>query len=212
MQAPSMEELNYIWTTQGGETPLPYRLSAAYELCLVPIEPTTPRVVAGPVRAAVLTVKNGLRERDEQWQAYTDDTVGMTLSSESAMPPPPPDPPPPVAWLPVALFAAGGNATTRSQSVPPATASVDLLVVGPAGEQVGVTVKWVRQDGTHQEQPPQFHLIDRARIEDATPLSIDLQNAADGDEAVLEARPAEGGNLVPDLPSGNSLTLRVEAG
>lgn len=36
-QAPSMEELNHIWTTQGGE--LAYQLSAAYELALIPIEP-----------------------------------------------------------------------------------------------------------------------------------------------------------------------------
>ena len=32
LQAPAMEELNHIWTTQGGE--LGYRLSAAYELAL----------------------------------------------------------------------------------------------------------------------------------------------------------------------------------
>ena len=36
LQAPSMEELNHIWTTQGGE--LAYRLSAAYEFALIPIE------------------------------------------------------------------------------------------------------------------------------------------------------------------------------
>lgn len=37
LQAPTMEEMNHIWTTQGGE--LAYRLSAAYELALIPIEP-----------------------------------------------------------------------------------------------------------------------------------------------------------------------------
>ncbi len=54
-QAPTMEELNHIWTTQGGE--LAYRLSAAYELALIPIEPMThaapaPDVAAGEVVAA----------------------------------------------------------------------------------------------------------------------------------------------------------------
>ena len=49
-QAPTMEELNHIWTTQGGE--LAYRISAAYELALIPIEPLThaqpaPQVAAG---------------------------------------------------------------------------------------------------------------------------------------------------------------------
>lgn len=45
MQAPTMEELNHIWTTQGGE--LAYRLSVAYELALIPIEPMS---VAPPAR------------------------------------------------------------------------------------------------------------------------------------------------------------------
>jgi hypothetical protein len=39
LQAPTMEEMNHIWTTQGGE--LAYRLSACYELALIPIEPLT---------------------------------------------------------------------------------------------------------------------------------------------------------------------------
>ena len=37
LQAPTMEEMNHIWTTQGGD--LAYRLSVAYELALIPIEP-----------------------------------------------------------------------------------------------------------------------------------------------------------------------------
>lgn len=54
-QAPTMEELNHIWTTQGGE--LAYRISAAYELALIPIEPLShaapaPAVVAGEFVAA----------------------------------------------------------------------------------------------------------------------------------------------------------------
>ncbi len=54
-QAPTMEELNHIWTTQGGE--LAYRISAAYELALIPIEPLThaapaPEVAVGDVVAA----------------------------------------------------------------------------------------------------------------------------------------------------------------
>lgn len=52
MQAPTMEELNHIWTTQGGE--LAYRLSVAYELALIPIEPLTHSTPAPPVTAAVL--------------------------------------------------------------------------------------------------------------------------------------------------------------
>lgn len=205
MQAPSMEELNYIWTTQGGETPLPYRLSAAYELSLIPIEPSTRRVVAGPVKAAILNVKPSRREKFERWQRYTDDTQGIALSAESG------SRPPPVSWLPVLLFAADGSATTLSRSVPAATASVDLLAVGPVGEQVGIIVKWTRQDGTPVEQLPQFHRIDRARFDEATPFPIDLLDAGEGDEASIEARPAKNGSVIPDALPGNTLTLRVEA-
>ena len=45
--APNMEEINHIWTTQGGD--LPYRLSAAYEFALVPVEPRVHRVPGPPV-------------------------------------------------------------------------------------------------------------------------------------------------------------------
>ncbi|MBO9474737.1 DUF4255 domain-containing protein [Shimia sp. R10_1] len=51
-QAPTMEELNHIWTTQGGE--LPYRLSAAYELALIPIEPLVHAAPPEPVQAVEL--------------------------------------------------------------------------------------------------------------------------------------------------------------
>ena len=51
LQAPTMEELNHIWTTQGGE--LAYRLSAAYEFALIPIEPLTHRIEAGPVTTSI---------------------------------------------------------------------------------------------------------------------------------------------------------------
>ena len=59
-QAPTMEELNHIWTTQGAE--LAYRLSVAFELALIPIEPLNhaapaPVVTAGEFVAAVGTAR-----------------------------------------------------------------------------------------------------------------------------------------------------------
>lgn len=57
MQAPTMEELNHIWTTQGGE--LAYRLSAAYELSLIPIEPLSHAEPAPPVAAAEMQMVAG---------------------------------------------------------------------------------------------------------------------------------------------------------
>ena len=57
LQAPTMEELNHIWTTQGGE--LAYRLSAAYELSLIPIEPLSHADPAPLVAAAEMQMIAG---------------------------------------------------------------------------------------------------------------------------------------------------------
>ena len=57
MQAPTMEELNHIWTTQGGE--LAYRLSVAYELALIPIEPLSHAEAAPPVSAGEIVTAPG---------------------------------------------------------------------------------------------------------------------------------------------------------
>ena len=56
-QAPTMEELNHIWTTQGGE--LAYRLSAAYEIALIPIEPLVHAAPPVPVTSAELVTGVG---------------------------------------------------------------------------------------------------------------------------------------------------------
>jgi hypothetical protein len=62
LQAPTMEELNHIWTTQGGE--LAYRLSAAYEFALIPIEPLDHATPAGPVTTGMIEVRPGMTDRD----------------------------------------------------------------------------------------------------------------------------------------------------
>jgi hypothetical protein len=54
LQAPTMEEMNHIWTTQGSE--LGYRLSVAYELALIPIEPLEHATVAQPVQTGEVVV------------------------------------------------------------------------------------------------------------------------------------------------------------
>lgn len=56
-QAPTMEEMNHIWTTQGGE--LAYRLSAGYELALIPIEPLTHAAATPPVTSGDMVLGAG---------------------------------------------------------------------------------------------------------------------------------------------------------
>lgn len=54
LQAPTMEEMNHIWTTQGSD--LAYRLSVAYELALIPIEPLHHATAAQPVQVGEVVV------------------------------------------------------------------------------------------------------------------------------------------------------------
>jgi hypothetical protein len=63
-QAPTMEEMNHIWTTQGGE--LAYRLSAGYELALIPIEPLTHAAPAPQVTSPDIVLAAGPAPRPFQ--------------------------------------------------------------------------------------------------------------------------------------------------
>lgn len=63
-QAPTMEEINHTWTTQGGE--LAYRLSASYELALIPIEPMTHAAPAPKVQAGEAVLAAGPAPRPFQ--------------------------------------------------------------------------------------------------------------------------------------------------
>lgn len=63
-QSPTMEEINHIWTTQGGE--LAYRLSAGYEVALIPIEPLTHATPAPPVSAGEMVLAAGPAPRPFQ--------------------------------------------------------------------------------------------------------------------------------------------------
>lgn len=79
-QAPSMEEMNHIWTTQGGE--LAYRLSAGYELALIPIEPLTHVIPAPLVASWDMVLAPGAKPRP--FQMFLDDG---RLSSHRILPP-----------------------------------------------------------------------------------------------------------------------------
>lgn len=68
LQAPTMEELNHIWTTQGGE--LAYRLSSAYELALIPIEPLTHATPAPDVQTGEIEL--GIGSPRSPFQMFVD--------------------------------------------------------------------------------------------------------------------------------------------
>ena len=120
LQAPTMEELNHIWTTQGGE--LAYRLSAAYEFALIPIEPLDHRAPAGPMtlgdprRAAFGAEAEPGRLRSE---------IGAEARALPLAATGPDKQPPPADFLPTVLFSQRGRAVERRAPSPPATAAIE---------------------------------------------------------------------------------------
>ncbi|MCP5073788.1 MAG: DUF4255 domain-containing protein [Rhodobacteraceae bacterium] len=207
LQAPTMEEMNHIWTTQGGD--LAYRLSAAYELSLIPIEPLSHRVEAPPTRAAILGVAASSQPTfgpDDLVRTEGGD-IGIPLSGETKGTPPGAD------WLPLQLFSDAGVLTSL-RDVADGTTNVDVALTGLKKKKVAITVDWTRDDGSADTQAIQNFTVDAIRPDDpAAIVSVALTNAANGDTATLTTVPARGnGTPVPDAPNGNVLTLTVGGG
>lgn len=204
LQTPTMEELNHIWTTQGGD--LAYRLSVAYELALIPVEPLARRAAPPPTTTTILDVEpNTDRGRLAGFIDYGDETTAIPVGGIGAG-----NPPPPTNWLPVVLLAEGAK-LSNSRSVAPGTGSVDIALAGPPGERVALQIAWTRSNGSEDTQAAQVfdvrtHLVDHASARHA----LNLHNAAAGDRATILARPANaGGQPLPTSPYANTLALEV---
>jgi Pvc16 N-terminal domain len=203
LQAPTMEELNHIWTTQGGE--LAYRLSAAYEFALIPIEPLNHRIEAGPVVAAIVDLQPSVVTHPAGFMPFGPEARAIPFAATT------PDlNPAPANFLPVVLFA-GDSGLSNAASVPPATASVDLAISGLPGTHAAVTVAWTRADNSAEVQPPQDFVIGAVRINDPDAVVVlDLDSPKAGDRAVISTRAADAGGIaIPDSPFANTLTLSV---
>ena len=205
LQAPTMEELNHIWTTQGGE--LAYRLSAAYEFALIPIEPLDHGIEAGPVVSSILDVQPKVPPERNGFAPFGPEARAVPLAATTTT-----QQPPPVGFLPVVLFAANGS-LTNAATIVPATAAIDIAISGLPGEHVSVVVSWTRADDTQEDQAAQGFTIAAVRIDDpAAVVPLVLNAPADGDTALVRTRAADGaGNPVPDSPFANALTLTTAA-
>lgn len=207
LQAPTMEEMNHIWTTQGGE--LAYRLSIAYELALIPVEPFSQRPPTGPVRSAIIDVSPSPVPvlAADGTLAFGAEVTGIPLAGAN------PGDPPPAPWMPVQLFAIAGALSSQA-AVAAGTGGVDLVLAGPLGQRAAIVVTWSRAlGGGAQAQPPQAFVIAAQRIDDAAArVQIVLANPEIGDTAVITATPARvDGTPVPGASAGNVLTLTVGA-
>jgi len=209
LQHPSMEELNHIWTTQGGE--LAYRLSAAYEFALVPIEPTTRRGPSVPTRTAILDASPDMARADEAgFLEPSEGTIPIPIGGEG-----PENPTPPTNWLPIVL-AVEGDAFTTQLTIAAGDATAEIAVAGPVDERVALEVTWTRaaSPDTPDPQTPQVTQIQTPRFdlpEARVTLTLDAPLA--GDSAVVRARPVDPlDQPLPDSPFANTLTLTVRGG
>lgn len=201
LQAPTMEELNHIWTTQGGE--LAYRLSASYEFALIPIEPLERQLPAGPIISAIIDTRPTAKRAAEGMAELGVEARAVPLAAAN-----PVQQPPPVDTLPTVLFSVAGVLSSAA-TVAPATASVGLAISGLPGVKVSVTVAWTRADNTAEVQPRQVFTIAAARLDDpdaVVALTIDAPQA--GDKAVITTRAADAAGVeIPQAPPTNSLSL-----
>jgi hypothetical protein len=195
--APAMEELNHIWTTQGGE--LAYRLSLAYELALIPVEPLSRRVIAlPPVVAVVEVAPSPVPVLADGLSAPGTQPMALPLGEA------------PVDWAPVMVWAVAGGLVS-AQAVPAGTAALPMMLAGPPGARVAVTVTWTRAGGAVVLQPVQAFTLAALRLDDpAGQVNLALQSAAAGDRAEVRAVPADAAGVpVPGAVGGNLLSLTV---
>ncbi|SHE31758.1 Protein of unknown function [Litoreibacter ascidiaceicola] len=186
LQATEMEEMNHIWSIQGSE--ISYRLSVAYELALIPVEPLAYLTPPSPVQSVVL---------DLGADVLPDAEIGATPIAITA-------PDAPVNWLPFSMIRSG-DALSSDVTVPAGAAQVQLAIAGPEGEAVQVTVAWTRADGTPQSQAAQAASAAAMALDLDTPTAaVALDSAASGDVATLIVRP-DGA----DMPAGNTVRVVV---
>ncbi|MCB1491850.1 MAG: DUF4255 domain-containing protein [Rhodobiaceae bacterium] len=201
LQAPSMEELNHIWTTQGGD--LAYRISAAYEFALIPVEPLDHATPAGPVTSSILDISPSVPDEISGFAEFGAEARTIPLAAATT-----PQQPSPTDVLPVVLWSSGGN-LTNAATVAPATGTIAMAVSGLPGARISVSIAWTRADSSEDTQAPQSFTVAATRIDDpAATVTLALDNPAAGDTAIVLTRAADaGGALIANSPFANTLTL-----
>ena len=186
LQATEMEEMNHIWSIQGSD--VSYRLSVVYELALIPVEPLAYIPPPTPVESVVLDL-------GADAASQTDiNATPIAITSPDA----------PVNWLPFSMIRTG-DALSSDVSVASGTPQVLLAIAGQSGEDVQVTVNWLRADDTPDAQTAQAATIAATSLDLDTPTkAITLQSPASGDVATLVVRP-----IGADMPAGNTVRVVV---
>ena len=202
LQAPTMEELNHIWTTQGSE--IGYQMSAAYEFSLVPVDPLVAATPAGRVHTAQVQVGTdpstpaGAQDYDLEFTAYPASDAGTPWPGAPHLP---------------QLLVIGAEGPAGSTSLPATAAELDLALAGDPGTRAEVRLSIRDAAGTELRAVTGAFDIVTPRLDAASArvkLPVDLTGAA---SLVAEVREADATDapLVPDR-IGNTLTLTVTGG
>ncbi|WP_196161591.1 Pvc16 family protein [Reinekea sp. G2M2-21] len=196
MLAPPMEEINHIWTTQGGE--LAYRLSAVYEFALIPIEPLTLRVEAEPPDTLIIDAHPTMNGVNEPFVPISNASVAQPTSNT-----------PPVNWIPMQM-GVNGDQLTNSLEINNASTQVTLAIVGPVDEHAALAVLWQLDDDSESTQPPEIKLIVATSFDDANAqTTVALTVPANAVSGVIRIQPATHLAAYPDAAFGNVIRLNV---
>ncbi len=197
--APTMEEINHIWTTQGGE--LAYRLSAVYEFALIPIEPLQPRVTAPPPEAIIIDSRLGVEGASSGFIQLNEDSRAFPLDNTE---------PPPTQWLPVQMLVAADDSLTNTLNVASDAIGVTLAIAGPQAASAAMLVSWLLDDNSSSDQTEQILPIGSPLLDDvAARVTLSLAIPANAVSASIRIRPAANGIAIPSSPFGNVLVLTV---
>jgi hypothetical protein len=205
LQAPTMEELNHIWTTQGGD--LAYRLSATYEFALIPVEPLEQRLPAAPMTSAIIDTRPLSKPKPTGFAELGVEARAVPLAARRAD-----KKPSPVDSLPTVLFSSAG-VLSSALTVAPAAASAEIALSGLPGSKASVTVSWERADNSTDVQAPQVFTVAAVRLDDPAALvTLLLDEPEAGDTALITTRPAAAdGSEIADAPFANTLSLSTVA-
>jgi len=216
LQAPSMEELNHIWTTQGD---LPYRTSAAYEFSLIPVDSSRAAQPAGQITTTIIEVSPDATPpsgpRDLTLDPQSRPAEVYRALEDTGGPPWPGSP-----LLPNMRALDADGIPQGKVNIAPASNSVKLALSGPAGTRAQVRLKvqklekqgsdWVTADLRTSNT---LHAIKAGSFEDAAGHITIPVNLAGANRVVAEIRQVDDADapLAPDR-IGSTLTLDVDGG
>lgn len=217
LQAPSMEELNHIWTTQGD---LAYRTSAAYEFSLIPVDPSVFAAPPGEITTPILEVApdmdrpEGPRDLGTEPQARAAESFGVPNKAGEI-----------VAWpgaplLPVIRVVGADGAPAGTADIAAADDKLRLALAGAPSTRAEIRLRvqhldkpgadWVT---TELREVRSVQEVEAARL-DAPEALVEIAVDLDGANRVIaEVREADANDaaLDPDRV-GTTLTIDVDGG